>query len=158
MPVPSNQTKVTFILFYPSTWYICDFFLFHIESEGKCGGVYWRGRWGKGMLPPPLSNYWVACPPPPPPLPTHMIKVMSCAAICIAILTRVLPYRTDQCQPHISGPILDQCILHKIISKEHLKLSQVALQCYNGPDTFILVSIIFVHCVLLIDINMRATK
>ena len=23
------------LLFYPSTWYICDFFLFHIEIEGK---------------------------------------------------------------------------------------------------------------------------
>ena len=123
---------------------------------GFIGGV----GGGRVCCPPPsqIIGWPAPPPPPPPPLPTHMIKVMSCAAICIAILTRVLPYRTDQCQPHISGPILDQCILHKIISKEHLKLSQVALQCYNGPDTFILVSIIFVHCVLLIDINMRATK
>ena len=30
------KLKVTFIIiFYPSTWYICDFFLFHIEIEGK---------------------------------------------------------------------------------------------------------------------------
>ena len=35
LPVPSNQIKVTFIIIYPSTWYICDFFLFHIETEGK---------------------------------------------------------------------------------------------------------------------------
>ena len=31
LPVPPYQIKVT-LLFYPSTWYICDFFLFHIES------------------------------------------------------------------------------------------------------------------------------
>ena len=35
--VPSNQMKVTFIIIYPSAWYICDFFLFHIEIEGKGG-------------------------------------------------------------------------------------------------------------------------
>ena len=26
--VPSTQIKVTFLLFYPSTWYICELFLF----------------------------------------------------------------------------------------------------------------------------------
>ena len=26
LQVPSNQIKVTSIIFYPSTWYICDFF------------------------------------------------------------------------------------------------------------------------------------
>ena len=26
LPAPSNQIKVTFIIIYPSTWYICDFF------------------------------------------------------------------------------------------------------------------------------------
>ena len=35
LPVPSNQIKVDLLLFYPSTWYICDFFLFHIEIEGE---------------------------------------------------------------------------------------------------------------------------
>ena len=38
--VPSNQIKVTFIIILPfclSAWYICDFFLFHIEIEGKGG-------------------------------------------------------------------------------------------------------------------------
>ena len=96
LPVPSNQIKGTFIiilLFHPTTWYICDFFLFHIEIEGKCG---WIIGWGqKGMLTPsqiiggpgplprppppslflglcpftrelPLSNYWGAWPPVPP--------------------------------------------------------------------------------------------
>ena len=55
------------LLFYPSTWYICDFFLFHIEIEGKDGWIIWGP---KGML-APLSNYWGACPPAPP-LPTPM--------------------------------------------------------------------------------------
>ena len=31
------------LLFYPSTWYICDFFLFHIEIEGKGGWIIGRG-------------------------------------------------------------------------------------------------------------------
>ena len=63
--VPSNQIKVHLLLLYPSTWYICDFFLFHIEIEGKGG---WIIGGPKGML-PPLSNYWPPCPPPPPPPP-----------------------------------------------------------------------------------------
>ena len=65
LPVPSNQNKVTFsLLFYPSTWYICDFFLFHIEIEGKglLGGP-------KGMLAPPSQ---IIGGPGPPPLPTPM--------------------------------------------------------------------------------------
>ena len=52
LQVSSNQTEVTFILFYPSTWYILDFFLFHIEIEGKCGWII-GGRGAKGMLLPP---------------------------------------------------------------------------------------------------------
>ena len=62
LPVPSNQIKVTFILFDPSTWYICDFFLFHIEIEGKGGWII--GGSPKGML-TSLSNYWGVLPPPP---------------------------------------------------------------------------------------------
>ena len=49
--VPSNQIKVTFIIILPFNF--CDFFLFHIESEGKCG---WIIGGAKGML-APLSNY-----------------------------------------------------------------------------------------------------
>ena len=55
LPAPSNQLKLHFLLFYPSNWYICEFFLFHIEIEGKGGWIIWWG--GKGML-APLSNYW----------------------------------------------------------------------------------------------------
>ena len=55
-----------------SAWYICDFFLFHIEIEGK-GGWIIGGGGGQRVCWPPLSNYWGACPPPPgPPLPTPM--------------------------------------------------------------------------------------
>ena len=36
LQVPS---KLHLLLFYPSTWYICDFFLFHIEIEGKYGWI-----------------------------------------------------------------------------------------------------------------------
>ena len=59
------------LLFYPSTWYICDFFLFHIEIEGKGGWIIGGGGGGaKGMLAPPLKllggGAWPPWPPPPP--------------------------------------------------------------------------------------------
>ena len=61
------KLKLHLLLFYPSTWYIRDFFLFHIEIEGKGGWIIWGGGGGgggaKGML-PPLSNYWVGAWPP----------------------------------------------------------------------------------------------
>ena len=51
----------------PSTWYICDFFLFHIKIEGKGGWIIGGGgggggggRGGKLYVAPPLSNYWGA--------------------------------------------------------------------------------------------------
>ena len=74
LQVPSNQIKIKLklhlLLFYPSTWYICDFFLFHIRIEGKCGWIIGEGGGGgggaKGMM-APLSNYWGPAPPPPPP-------------------------------------------------------------------------------------------
>ena len=67
------KLKLHLLLFYPSTWYIHEFFLFHIEIEGKGGWIIWWGG-AKGMLPPPpplkLSNYWVGGLAPP--LPTPM--------------------------------------------------------------------------------------
>ena len=61
LPAPSKQIKVTFI---PSTWYICDFFLFHIEIEG--------GGETKGMLAPLklLGGGGGSLPPHPPPPPS----------------------------------------------------------------------------------------
>ena len=68
--VPSNQIKVTFIiiLFYPSAWFVFDFFLFHIEIEGNCGWIIWGGGGGGGW--PPLKL--LGEPHPPPHLPTPM--------------------------------------------------------------------------------------
>ena len=57
LPAPSNQINVTCIIILPSTWYICYFFLFHIEIEGKSGWII-GGGWGKGYVALPLSNYW----------------------------------------------------------------------------------------------------
>ena len=62
------KLKLHLLLFYPSTWYICHFFLFHIEIEGKCGWIIGGGGqrvcWplsqiigGGGGLPPPHSSY-----------------------------------------------------------------------------------------------------
>ena len=53
------------LLFYPSTWYICDFFLFHIEIEGKGGWIIGGGA--KGMLVPPLKLLGGRPGPPAPP-------------------------------------------------------------------------------------------
>ena len=63
--VPSNQIKVTFIiiLFYPSAWFVFDFFLFHIEIEGNCGWIIGGG--GGGGLAPSQIIGWASPPPPP---------------------------------------------------------------------------------------------
>ena len=45
------KLKLHLLLFYPSAWYICDFFLFHIEIEGKCGWIIGRAK-GYVALPP----------------------------------------------------------------------------------------------------------
>ena len=74
LQVRSNQIKVTLILFYPTTWYICHIFLFHIEIGRKCGWIIGGGG-QRVYCPPPCSNYWWGgCPsaPPPLPLPTPM--------------------------------------------------------------------------------------
>ena len=62
-------------MFYPSTWYICDFVLFHIEIEGKSGWIIW-GRGGGGQRvcwPPPPKLLGGLAPLATPPLPTPMI-------------------------------------------------------------------------------------
>ena len=78
LPVPSNQIKVTFLLlFYPSTWYICDFFPFHIEIKGK--GEWIIGVGGKGYVCPPSQIIGGPAPPPPPPPPPLFLRLW-CAA------------------------------------------------------------------------------
>ena len=73
--------KLHLLLFYPSTWYICDFFLTHVEIEGKGGWIIGGvvvvvvvvvvvgggGGGAKGMLPPSQIIGMGAAPPPPPP-------------------------------------------------------------------------------------------
>ena len=69
--VPSNLIKVTFIiiLFYPSAWFVFDFFLFHIEIEGKCGWIIGGGGGGRGQRvcwpPSQIIGGGGAFPPPP---------------------------------------------------------------------------------------------
>ena len=67
------KLKLHLLLFYPSTWYICDFFLFHIERKGGwiiLGGGGGGGGGAKGMLAPPLKLLGGG--PGPPPLSTPM--------------------------------------------------------------------------------------
>ena len=88
LPVPSNQLKLHLVLFYPSTWYIFDFILFHKEIEGKCGRIIGGG-----------GGQRVCCPPPPPtlkllegepgphapPLPTPMCNGSFSDLVCILL-------------------------------------------------------------------------
>ena len=66
------KLKLHLSLFYPSTWYTFDFFLFHIEIEGK-GGWIIGGGGQRVCCPPPLKllggGGW---PPLAPPLRTPM--------------------------------------------------------------------------------------
>ena len=62
LPVPSNQIQVIFT--YPSTWYICEFFLFHIGIEGKYGWII-RGDGQRVCWPP---SQIIGGPGPLPPL------------------------------------------------------------------------------------------
>ena len=74
LQVPSNQIKVTFIISLPfNSRYICDFFQFHIEIEGKCRWIIGGGGEPKGMLAPHKLWGRQACSPSPP-LPTPMYK------------------------------------------------------------------------------------
>ena len=51
LPASSNQFKLHLLLFYPSTWNNCDFYLFQIEIEGKCGWIIG----GQRVCWPPLN-------------------------------------------------------------------------------------------------------
>ena len=67
------KLKLHLLLFNPSAWYICEFFLFYIEIEGKCGWIIGRA---KGYVATPLKllgGGGGGCPPAPP-LPTRMYK------------------------------------------------------------------------------------
>ena len=57
LPALQIKLKLQLLLFYPSTWYICDVFLFHIEIKGKGGWIIGGGE-QMVFCPPPLSNYW----------------------------------------------------------------------------------------------------
>ena len=67
------KLKLHLLLFYPSTGYICDFFLLHIETEGKGGGIMGGGGGGgKGYVGPPSKIIGGAWHPLASPLPTPM--------------------------------------------------------------------------------------
>ena len=86
LPVPQIKLKLHLLLFYPSTWYISGFFLFHIEIKGK-GGWIIGGGGGKGYVGPPPKLFgggaWhPSCPRPSPPssyaYDISIIKRISC--------------------------------------------------------------------------------
>ena len=55
------KLKLHLLLFNPSTWYICDVFLFHIQIEGKRGWIIGGGGRGPALTPPPSSYAYVIC-------------------------------------------------------------------------------------------------
>ena len=63
------------LLFYPSTWYICDFFLFHIEIEGKGGWIIGGAKGYVGPPPKLLGGGPGPLPPPPPPAPLFLLRL-----------------------------------------------------------------------------------
>ena len=82
--------KLHLLLFYPSTWYSFDFFLFQIEIEGKCGWIIGGAKGYVGPPPPPPCQITGGPGPPGPPPPTPMLLVQGVIA-----KSRIL---TD-CQP-----------------------------------------------------------
>ena len=90
LPELQIKLKLHLLLFYPSTWYTCDFFLFHIEIEGKCGWVIGGGGRKGYVAPPPLKLLRVgACPLPHwPPLFLRLCTTRTAAYI----LDVLMPY------------------------------------------------------------------
>ena len=93
LPVPSNQIKVTFIIFTLQLGTFVIFFLFHIEIEGKCGWILLGGQrvcWPPSQImgPPPSP-----CPPPPPPNFLGLWFVRLCGEIIHEIYRVYRPYR-----------------------------------------------------------------
>ena len=85
LPVPQIKLKLHLLLFYPSTWYISDFFLFHIEIKGKGGWIIGGGGQRVCWPPPKLFGGGAGTPPAPRPSPPSsyaydisVIKRISC--------------------------------------------------------------------------------
>ena len=68
------KLKLHLLLFYPSTWYSCDFFLFHIEIEGKSGWIIGGECKGYFAPPPPQIIGWPEPPPCPPSSYAYAVK------------------------------------------------------------------------------------
>ena len=125
--VPSNQIKVTFIiiLFYPSAWFVFDFFLFHIEIEGNCGWIIvcvgggggWGGVW------PPLK---LLGGPHPPHLPTPMKHLNNKTMDTKHRQTPHPPLPTPM--NHLNNKTIDT--KHRQIQKEYL-LKEVLIEKKN---------------------------
>ena len=61
LPALQIKLKLHLLLLYPSTWYICDYFLFHIEIKGKGGWIILGGGRAKGMPPSQIiGGRWLA--------------------------------------------------------------------------------------------------
>ena len=79
LQVRSNQVKVTFIIILPFNLYICHFFLFRREIEGKCGWIIGGGGGGgggKGFEGLPLKLLGSLATLPPPPFPSSYAHVL----------------------------------------------------------------------------------
>ena len=77
LPVPSTQIKVTFVIILPFNFFsFCDFYLFHMEIEGKGGWIIWGRRGVRKGYVAPLSQI-IGGPGPLLPMPIFLSLIYS---------------------------------------------------------------------------------
>ena len=115
LPVPSNQIKIIhLLLFYASTWYICDFFPVSHRNRRKRRVDYWGGGGGGGgakeYVGPPsqIIGGGGGLPPPLPPPPSSYAYVYPdffvskfTEFICGAELLCIYMYLLLYCHPYV---------------------------------------------------------
>ena len=117
-------------LHLPSTWYICDSFLFHIEIERKCGWIIGGGG-GKGYVGPPLKLLGAGPAPPPPLAPPSSYAYVLVYVKYQNFVVRLIDYKLDQLSySEISARNLPTVCFLTLLSG--LYGSQIIIEIYTG--------------------------